>query len=287
MTIDAYTQVCAVLGNPVRHSMSPLIHNAAIEATGVNFSYVAFEVENIEQAMEGMRGLGIRGMSITIPHKVTAMELVDELDPIAASIGCINTVVNNDGVLKGYNTDGTGALRAITASGVKLSGTEVTLLGTGGSARAIACTLAARGDLTRLHILGVVPEERDALTRHVAQQTSAQIIPYELTPENLAKAMENSQTLIHCTPVGMYPHVDESLVPKEMLSSTLVVFDVVYNPMETRLIREAKENRCRVIYGVEMFIYQAVEQFELFTEQPAPESVMRKVILDKMSKRSQ
>lgn len=284
MPINASTQVCAVIGNPIRHTLSPAIHNAAFQAKNLNFAYVAFEVENVEYAIQGMRGLGIRGFSITIPHKVAAMSLADEVDPVAASIGSINTLVNTDGVLRGYNTDGMGAVRAIESAGVKLPGSEVTILGSGGGARAIACTLAAKADLAKLNILGVIEDEVKLLTAHVAKQSSAKVEGAFLTDESLEKALENTRLLIQCTPIGMHPKVDETLVPADLLASPLVVFDIVYNPMETRLLREAKERKCRVISGVEMFIHQAVAQFELFTGQSAPESVMRKVVLESLKK---
>ena len=282
MMLDVYTQVLAVLGKPVRHSLSPAIHNAALQATGLNYVYVACEVDDIQAAVMGMRGLGIRGFSITIPHKVTAMALADEVDPVAASIGSINTLVNNDGVLRGYNTDGYGALRGIETAGVNLEGAEVTILGSGGASRAIACTLAAKADVSKLNILGVIEDEVRTLTRHVAQIASARVEGDVLTNDSLKKALAGTLLLINCTPIGMHPKIDESLVPAGLLGSPLVVFDIVYNPMETRLLREAREQKCRVISGIEMFIHQAVAQFELFTGQNAPEAVMRKVVLESL-----
>lgn len=282
MMLDAYTQVLAVLGKPVRHSLSPAIHNAALQATGLNYVYVACEVDDIQAAVMGMRGLGIRGFSITIPHKVAAMTLADEVDPVATSIGSINTLVNNDGILRGYNTDGYGALRGIETAGVNLEGAEVTILGSGGASRAIACTLAAKADISKLNILGVIEDEVKTLTRHVAQLASARVEGDVLTSESLKKALAGTLLLINCTPIGMHPKIDESLVPADLLGSPLVVFDIVYNPMETRLLREARERKCRVISGVEMFIHQAVAQFELFTGQNAPEAVMRKVVLESL-----
>lgn len=283
MEIDAKTKLCAVIGNPIHHSLSPAIHNAAFQATQLNYCYTAFEVEDVESAIVGMRGLGIRGFSITIPHKVAAMGYADELDPVAESIGSINTLINNDGVLKGYNTDGVGALRALESAGVALEGAEATILGSGGAARAIACTLAARTDLAKLNILGVVEEEVKTLARQAAKQTSAKVVGELITDESLEAAMAHTNILIHCTPVGMHPNVDESVVPVDLLSSPLVVFDIVYNPMETKLLRQAKERRCRTINGAEMFINQAIVQFELFTGQSAPEAVMRKVVLSNLN----
>jgi shikimate dehydrogenase len=282
MMLDAYTQVLAVLGKPVRHSLSPAIHNAALQATGLNYVYVACEVDDIQAAVMGMRGLGIRGFSITIPHKVSAMGLADEIDPVAASIGSINTLVNNEGVLRGFNTDGYGALRGIETAGVNLEGAEVTILGSGGGARAIACTLAAKADLSKLNILGVIEDEVKALTRHLAQFASARVEGEVLSYDSLKKALAGTLLLVNCTPIGMHPKTDDSLVPADLLGSPLVVFDIVYNPMETRLLREARERKCRVISGVEMFIHQAIAQFELFTGQSAPEAVMRKVVLESL-----
>ena len=285
MPIDAHTQVCAVLGNPVRHSLSPQIHNTAFQATGQNFVYVAFEVEDLPAAVAGMRGLGIRGFSITIPHKVGALALVDEVDPVAASIGSINTLVNNDGILKGYNTDGLGALRSIEAAGVKLTPScNILMLGSGGAARAIACTLCAKTEISKLTILGIIEDEVKDLAAKSAKQTSAKVKGEILNNKTLAKGLEDAQLLIHCSPVGMHPKVDETLVPADLMSSPLVVFDVVYNPLETRLLREARTRRCRVIPGIEMFIHQAIAQFELFTGQSAPEKAMRKVVLDSLKK---
>jgi len=278
--MDSKTKLCAVLGKPIGHSLSPAIHNAALQAKKINMVYLAFEVDDVEQAVVGMRGLGIRGYSITIPHKVAALPLADELDSVAASIGSINTLINTDGKLKGYNTDGIGALRAIESAGVKLGGSEVTILGSGGAARAIACTLAARTEVSRLNILGVIEDELNDLGTHVAKQSSAKIETKMLNEESLSNALQKTQLLIHCTPIGMHPKVDDSIVPPDLLVPPLVVFDVVYNPMETRLLREAKERNCRVISGIEMFIQQAAEQFELFTGQNAPEKVMRKVVID-------
>jgi len=286
MDIGPKTQVCAVLGKPIGHSLSPAIHNAAFRAKKLDFVYVAFEVDRVDWAVQGMRGLGIRGFSITIPHKVTALALADELDPVAAIIGSINTLVNTDGALKGYNTDGVGALRGIESAGVKLSGgTHVTILGSGGAARSIACTLAAKTDISKLNILGIVETEVKDLSAHVAKQTSARVSGEMLTDETLRAALENTRLLVNATPVGMHPHVDETPVPGNLLVSPMVVFDAVYNPMETRLLREARQNRCRVISGVEMFIHQAVAQFELFTGQTAPENAMRKVVIDYLKKR--
>ena len=282
MEIDAKTKLCAVIGNPIGHSLSPAIHNAAFKATQLNYCYAAFEVSNVEQAIQGMRGLGIRGFSITIPHKVAAMPFADELDPVAESIGSINTLINNEGVLKGYNTDGIGALRALESAGVALEGAEATILGSGGAARAIAFTLAAKSDLTKLNILGVVESEVKDLSKNVARQTSAKVVGELLNEESLETAMAHTNILIHCTPVGMHPNVDDSIVPVDLMSSPLVVFDIVYNPMETKLLREAKQKRCRTINGAEMFINQAIVQFELFTGQNAPEAVMRKVVMSSL-----
>src|SRR5512147_763446 len=166
MEINAQTQLCGVIGNPVEHSLSPDIHNAAFQKLGLNFVYLAFRVEAIGDAVKGLRALGnFRGASVTIPHKVAAVPLLDVVEPTAHHIGAINTIVAKGGTLIGYNTDATGALRALHEGAVALKGRQVIMLGSGGAARAIAFALGAEAEIDRLTILGIDAQERAALAR--------------------------------------------------------------------------------------------------------------------------
>jgi shikimate dehydrogenase len=279
--IDAKTKLCALFGHPVGHSRSPEIHNAAFEALQLPFVYVAHDVlpGQVGQALQGVRAMGYRGLSVTIPHKVEAMQGVDEVDGIARGIGCINTVVNDGGRLTGYNSDGLGALGALRDAGADPRGTRTVILGSGGAARAIAVTIAAESPPAELTILGVVPDELERLVGDVRQRGKAVVAGAALTPSSLQAALADADLLLHCSPIGMHPKEDESLVPSSLLRPGLVVFDAVYNPRRTRLLQEAAAAGCRTVEGIEMFLGQAYVQFELWTGQKAPRDVMRQVLV--------
>jgi shikimate dehydrogenase len=278
--IDASFSVCALFGFPARHSMGPAIHNAAFEKLGLPFVYVAHDVApaDLPAAMAGIRALGYRGLSVTMPHKVAALTLVDEVDPVASAIGCINTVVHRDGRLVGYNSDGQGALDALARAGIVIAGRRVLVLGSGGAARAVAMTVALRGQPAELGILGVVDGELAALGRDIAEKAGQAPKVLRLDGSSLAKAVAGAEVLLHCTPIGMTPETEKSLVPVELLRPDLAVFDAVYNPRRTKLLKDAAAIGCRVVEGMEMFLGQAMVQFELWTGKPAPADTMRAVI---------
>lgn len=277
--IDAKTRLCALIGNPVEHSLSPAIHNAAFQHLGLNYVYVALKVEDLEGAMRGVRALtGIRGLSVTIPHKVAVLPYLDRIDPTARNIGAVNTIVSDGGELTGYNTDASGALAALRASGGPLDGARALLLGSGGAARAIAFALCMEAKVAALTILAVIDQEREILVRDLLEKTGTAVTGLPLTPEMLARQIPEAQVMIHCTPVGMSPRTAETCVPGRLLRPNLTVMDIVYNPLETRLLADAKQAGCMTVRGIEMFLHQAVGQFELWTQQPAPAAVMRSVL---------
>ena len=277
--IDATTRLCALIGNPVEHSLSPAIHNAAFQHLGLNFVYVAFNVEDVEGAMHAIRALtGIRGVSVTIPHKVAVLRHLDEVEPTARSIGAVNTIVADRGKLTGYNTDASGALAALRKGGAPVDGGRVLLIGSGGAARAIAFALCTEAKVAALTILAIIDQEREALIRDLRDKTGIAVTGDQLTPQTLGRTIPNAQVLIHCTPVGMSPNAGETCVPDSLLTPHLTVMDIVYNPLETRLLKAASRAGCRTIRGLEMFLQQAVGQFELWTQQPAPVAVMRAVL---------
>jgi shikimate dehydrogenase len=274
------TRVCAVIGNPVAHSMSPAIHNRAFAELDLDYVYVAFRVEDVGGAVAGMRALdNFRGMSVTIPHKVSIIKHLDEVAEVDRQIGSVNTVVNDGGRLKGFGSDGPGALKALGDAGVQPSGKTVTILGSGGAARAIAFTLAAAKP-TALFLLGIEEPELTALARDIVAKTGANVSCALLSAKTLEARLAESQVLIHCTPVGMHPKASESAVPKALLHRDLAVMDIVYNPLRTQLLTDAQERGLKTISGVEMFVNQAVIQFELWTGRPAPRAVMREVVLE-------
>ena len=279
MALSAQTQLCGVLGNPVKHSLSPAIHNAAFQELHLDFVYLAFQVEHIQPALEGIRALGnIRGFSVTIPHKVSALPLLDDIDPTAKQIGAINTIVKHEGQLRGINTDATGALRALREAGINPQDERITLIGSGGAARAIAFGLAMDSNIRHVSLLGIDERELNLLANDLRERTGITVSANTLDTASLQPTLEDSSLLIHCTPIGMSPKTEETCIPPELLHPGLTVMDIVYNPLETRLLREAKHHGARTIPGIEMFLYQAVIQFELWTDRPAPVSLMRTVL---------
>jgi shikimate dehydrogenase len=284
MDINAHTQFCGVIGNPVEHSLSPAIHNAAFQKLGLNFVYLAFRVEAIGDAIKGLRALGnFRGASVTIPYKVAAVSFLDSIEPTAGHIGAINTIVAAGGTLTGYNTDASGALGALREGGVALKGQQVVMLGSGGAARAIAFALGMAAGIDRLTILGIDDRERLALTRDLESKTGMTVQESPLDEDTLRKVLPDTHVLIHCTPMGMSPKVHETSVPAKLLHAGLTVMDIVYNPRDTQLLKDAKAVGCRTIPGLEMFLHQASAQFELWTNQAAPADVMRAVLESRFS----
>jgi shikimate dehydrogenase len=280
MTITAQTQLCGLLGNPVDHSLSPAIHNAAFEELGLNFAYLAFPVEDLENAIRGIRALGhIRGFSVTIPHKVSIIPLLDSVETTAKHIGSVNTIIKDRGMLVGSNTDASGALQALRQGGVDLAGQRVVMLGSGGAARAIAFGLCMEGNIGHLTLLGIDDQERSALATDLRAKTGATITDDHLNTSTLGPTLASAQLFIHCTPIGMHPKIEHSCVPKELLHPELTVMDIVYNPLNTQLLQDAQLAGCRTIQGIEMFLHQAVGQFELWTGQPAPVDTMRKILI--------
>jgi shikimate dehydrogenase len=279
MDIDAQTQFCGVIGNPVGHSLSPAIHNAAFRTLGLNFVYLAWQVEAIGDAIKGLRALGnFRGASVTIPHKVAAMQFLDHVEPTAERIGAINTIVAEKGKLTGHNTDATGALRALREGGIELTGRHIVVLGSGGAARAIAFALAAESGVEQLTLLGIEELERTRLAADIRSTTAVTVEDSYLDEVALRRVLPDAHVLIHCTPVGMSPKANMTCVPASLLHAGLAVMDIVYNPRETQLLKDAKRVGCKTIPGLEMFLNQAVTQFELWTNQAAPVAVMRTVL---------
>lgn len=284
-TISPSTQFCMVIGDPIAHSLSPAIHNAAYAELGLDFVYVACRVEDVQGAVAGMRALeNFRGMSVTIPHKVEVMKYMDDIADVDRSIGAINTVVHDPGKLVGLNTDGPGALKALVDAGVDLDGKRVLMLGSGGAARAIAFTLAWDNRLAELKLLDIDAAMLKKLAADLTAGTQAGIGSELMSAQTLAAAMQTADVILHCTPIGMHPREDASLVPPALFRPGQVVFDIVYTPLETRLLSEAKAKGLQTISGVEMFVNQAVLQFERFTGAQAPTEVMHRVVMEHLQR---
>ena len=284
--IGPATRVYGVIANPVAHSMSPAIHNAAFEHCGLDAVYLPFRVDDPADFIPAYRELPVEGYSVTIPHKEAVIPLLHEVQPLAKRIGAVNTIVMRDGRLLGSNTDRSAAVRAIesglrggtgvppvahrpeacaTGGGV-LAGKTVLLLGAGGASRAIAFGLAERGCRV------VIANRTHARAVKLAADVGCEVVPLAEVGSVAYDILANS------TSVGMYPKVDATPLDRALLRPDTLVFDSVYNPPETRLLREAKAAGCRTVKSLEMFVNQAVEQFELWTGVPAPRPLMRSVV---------
>lgn len=280
--ITSKTKLVGLLGHPVSHSQSPIMHNTAFSHTQLNFAYAAFDVapEQLDEAVAGIRALGLRGVNVTIPHKVAILPMLDEIDPLAKRIGAVNTVVNENGRLIGYNTDGMGYVRSLVEeSNVQLQSQVVTLLGAGGAARAVAFTLAEQG-VKEIRIINRSREKATSLAEHLSAIVPTSVVD----PADGQHAIADATLLINTTSIGMYPQVDEMPVPAEWLHERLIVSDLIYNPLETRLLKQARLIGARAHSGVGMFVNQGALAFELWTGEKAPSEIMREVVLQQLRK---
>ncbi len=271
MNIDQHTTLYGVVGYPIGHSLSPAMHNAAFSASGLNAVYLAFETRDIKGCLEGMKALGIRGMSVTLPHKSAVVPLLDEVDGLAKRIGAVNTVVRDEDRLVGYNTDALGALRALEKK-IELPGKTCLIIGAGGSARAIGFILRDRG--VNLAISNRSSNRGEALARTLG-------CPF--VPLKELKGTD-ADLLIHTTPVGMHPNDEQCIILPHVLKEGMAVMDIIYNPSETRLLKMARERGCLTIDGLDMLIHQGAEQFRLWTGIEAPLSTMTQAVKNALRK---
>ena len=271
--ITGHTQLAAVIGSPVRHSISPAIHNAAFAALDLDWVYVAFDVREgaTQQALDAVRALGIRGLSVTMPHKTAVADAVDELTDAARALRAVNCVVNRDGWLVGDNTDGAGFVDAFRHdTGGDLAGRRCGVIGGGGAARAVVRAIAVAGAAE------VIVVNRSAPAAAVAADLAGPCGRVG-TIDDLSRC----DVVINATPLGMAgPSAASVPMAGDLLQPGQILVDLVYNPLETVLIRNAKEQGKKVIPGVKMFIEQAVKQFELWTGETAPRSAMETAALD-------
>ena len=272
MKIKGSTNVVGLIGHPVEHSFSPPMHNAAFEELDLDYAYVAFDVnpDDLKAAIQGAQSLNIRGFNVTIPHKVNVMEYLDELDEVAELIGAVNTIDFKS--LKGYNTDGIGAVRAIEeVSSIKNK--NVVIAGAGGASRAISFYIAKYG-AEAITILNRNESKAQSLASDVSNSNLIDSVNSDSIGK-IADYVNDADILIDTTPLGMHPHVDdEPIVRAEEMHDDLVVFDAVYNPNETVLLKEAVKAGAKPVYGIKMLLYQGAESFRIWTGRDAPIDVM-------------
>jgi 3-dehydroquinate dehydratase/shikimate dehydrogenase len=273
--VNVDTEIFGVIGDPVAHSLSPLIHNTAFRHSKMNRVYLPFRVplEDLKSFFKEMEWLKIKGLSVTIPHKEATVECVQQADGAVRIVGALNTMMRRDGDWEGHNTDYRAAMASLEAKlgaqagdSAPLSGKQVLVMGAGGVARAIAFGLVRRGALV------TITNRNKDRGSNLARDVGCRYVEW---PRRMATL---SDVLINCTPVGMFPEVDDIPIPPGYLREGMVVFDTIYNPENTLLIKEARVRGCIVVSGVDMFVRQAILQFQIFTEQEAPEELMAKVV---------
>ncbi len=285
--LSAETELVGLIGHPVEHSLSPIMHNAAFEKKGLDYVYLAFNVppDRLEEAVFGARALGIVGLNVTIPHKVAVMDLCDELDRDAELVGAVNTLKFSEDSIEGYNTDGEGFLRALREkTGFEPKGAKCVVLGAGGAARAVVFKLGDEG-ASEIIVANRTPEKAVKLAEEVSEKLGVEARGIRLDREALEEELMEADLLVDATPVGMYPNVEEPpLVTADMMHPDLIVNDLVYNPPKTRLLEEAEKAGATPVSGVGMLVHQGALAFEIWTGEEAPVDVMRRAVLEALGR---
>ena len=278
------TRVFGIVGNPVSHSLSPNIHNAAFQAAGYDAVYVPFQVRDLGNLIHGFESIGVEGFSVTIPHKERIIPLLDDVDEEARRTGAVNTVYRQNGQWLGTNTDVYGAWRALETTDIDLRQKRWTIVGAGGVARATAYGAGVHGKPKSLTVLGRTRKRLDSFLRDVRAVFPSPATGGIVAETDLRKALEETDILVNGTPVGMFPEVDETPIPSHLLQSRHVVFDTIYNPMETRLIGEARARGCRTVSGLQMFLHQGAAQFQRWTGKAAPLPLMEQKARERLER---
>ena len=280
--ITGHTRLTALLGSPVTHSISPLMHNESFRLLGLDYVYLCFDVkeDTLEEAVRGLRHTGIRGFNLTMPNKNTIVQLADRLSLSVQLIGAANTIVNDNGILTAYNTDGYGFMQSVKDAGHEITGKTMTLMGIGGAAAAI-CAQAALDGVKKIHIFAR-PTSRfwnrtEEMIKKIHQKTACTVILHENGDlPALKKALEESALLVNATSVRMAPHTGNSIIEDaSLLTPHLAVGDIIYNPRETKLLSMARERGCPTFNGMYMLLYQGAEAFKLWTGREMPVDVIK------------
>ena len=276
MKVTGKTCVYGIFGYPVKHSLSPLMQNAAFREAGVDAVYVPFEVEpeNLKEAVDGVRALGIKGLNVTVPHKERIVEHLDYLSEEAELLGAVNTVKNENGELTGYNTDAEGFLRSLIEEGVELEGKKALMFGAGGAARAVGYALL-KGGVSFLYIVNRNFQRAREVGELLGKRGNVLVFPLkESTVETLLKEVD---LIVNTTSVGMKPE-DPHLFDYSKIPERIAVVDIIYNPPETPLLKAAKERGCKTVNGLGMLVHQGAVAFEIWTGKKAPVETMREVL---------
>ncbi len=279
MKITAKTKMCIIIGNPVEHSLSPAMHNAGYEKLDIEDQFVftgaTVKAESLKDVIKAVRAMGIHGLTCTIPHKIKVMKYLDEVDDVAKKIGAVNTVVNQNGKLKGYNTDWLGIVNPLKKYG-SLKGKKAAVIGAGGAAHAMVYGLLKED--AQVTIFNRTVKKAFDLIESLKLKNGTSVSFVSSADLSHIEGVADCDIILNATNLGMGEHEKKTPVPKKFIQKHHIVFDAVYVPYETRFLREAKEKGAKIIHGTEMLLHQGLAQFELYTGKKAPEDAMRKVL---------
>lgn len=280
--INHNSSIVAVIGHPIKHSFSPLMHNISFDILKLDYLYLSFDVpsESLKAALKGMVALGIKGFNVTLPHKEKIVDFLNDVSEEASVIGAVNTVVNENGILHGYNTDVTGIVETLLPFKDEISGSEVTIVGAGGAARAALYSLIRHFKVERINLINRTEQKAEGLKDYFsAKMLYNSIKTYDLTPPDLTDVFNRSKLIINTTSIGMTPEEDDTptSIP-ESFHKEQIVFDVVYNPLETTLLKIAREKGAITLNGLRMFVEQGAKSFELWTGQEMPKTKIYKTL---------
>ena len=265
----ANTELIGLIGHPIKHSYSPFIQNYALELMNLEYVYLPFDVpaENLKNAVKAVLSLGLKGVNVTLPHKEKIIKFLDELSEEASIVGAVNTIVNDHGKLMGYNTDAYGILETLLPYKDKISGTKVTVIGAGGSARAVIYTLLRHFKPEEINIINRTQQRADTLMNDFSLKMRYDSFhTFELFPPDNVETLSNSSLIINATTIGMFPEVDDTITDlEESFNEDQIVFDLIYNPTKTRFLKMAEMQGAKVVGGLKMLISQAAKSFELWT----------------------
>lgn len=279
--INAKTRLAAVLAKPIKHSLSPFIHNKGFELIHENGAYLAFEIEaqQLEKSLQMIKEWDMYGVNLSMPFKEVAIEYMDTLSEEVKLIGAMNTVVHQNGQLIGYNTDGYGFVASLKEQQVSLKNKKISIFGAGGAAKAIIAQLALREEVTEICVMKRTNGKSDEIRTYLEKITNATQVVTQLIPlEDDGKVREilaSSDIVVNATNVGMKETESESVIHKRNLHKNLVVVDIIYHPNETRLLKEAKELGCHTINGLGMLVHQAAQSFHLWTGKEMPTKIIQ------------
>jgi len=280
--IGARTNILCVIGHPIAHSMSPVMHNAALNDLSLDYVYLAFDIppNDLEKAILGFKKSNMKGINVTIPHKEAIIPYLDELDPLSKQIGAVNAVKNEGGVLLGRNTDALGAKQALLDGGFKIEGKKALILGAGGAARAISFALSEKMD--EIFISNRTEERAIKLAKELHDKTKIKATGKDMSEKTLRSLAYSVDILINTTPIGMYPEIDISPISKDLLNENLFIFDIIYNPLQTRLLKDAKEIGSKTLNGLDMFVNQGALAFEWWTGKKPNVKLMKEIIIEQL-----